>query len=226
VAADREYLKVTWMFHIEGQDEIANTSLNFSNAAVTTMDAAAVLTDLDWPTDGAALATRMTTLLTAGNLRWADYSELVAVRCAAVSTAGLELSAPLLYVLSPTVDGAFGNVNPQSTVVLSLRSNVFGPGANYGRMYLPHCMFGLMAGTPFADPIDTTNFALAADVFVEGCIDDMNFSIAEPLSAMIISQITGRASRAVLQIAIGNANDTQRRRRNQLNETYTYRDIT
>jgi len=225
VAADREYMKVTWIFHIEGTDEIANTSLNFSNSTITTMDAVTVLADLDWPTDGAAMAGRMTTLLGSANIRWADYSELVGVRVAAVGTTGLELATPKLYTLSPTVDGTAGDVNAQSTIVLSLRNSAFGPGAKFGRMYLPHTSFALLTNSPLADPSDVSAFATACETFIEGCETSMNASIAEVLNSMIISQITGRPSRAVAQIAVGNVTDTQRRRRNALPETYVFRTI-
>jgi len=226
VASDREYLKVTWIFAIEGTDEIANTSLNFSDSDDPGLDAAATLADLDWPTDGAAMAGRMTTLLGSVNIRWADYSELVAVRVAAVGTTGLELAAPLLFTLSPTVDGTASDVNAQTTIVLSLRSNVFGPGANFGRMFLPHTSFGLLTNSPLADSADVSAFATACETFIEGCNTTMNVSVSAILRAMIISQITGRASREVAQIAVGNVVDTQRRRRNALPETYTFRTIT
>ena len=225
MASDRQYLKVTWIFNIEGTDEIANTSLNFSDPGFTTLDAEVVLADLDWTVTGPAMATRMTTLLGSVNIRWADYSELAAVRVAAIGTDGLELAAPKLHTVAPTVDGTAGDVNAQSTIVLSLRSNVFGPGANFGRMYLPHTSFALLTNSPLADPTDVSAFATACDTFIEGCNTDMNVTIAAPVDAMIISGITGRESRRVNQIAVGNVTDTQRRRRNALPETYQFRTV-
>lgn len=223
MAYDREFIKITWIFNVEGTDEIANTSLNFSDPGFTTLDATAQLADMDMPTDGAALATRMTTLLGSANMRWADYSELVAVRAAAVGTTGLELAAPKLYTLSPTVDGAGANVLPQASIVLSLRSNVFGPGANYGRMYLPHTTWVLDTNTPKAQAADVSAFATQCDTFIEGCNTDMNASVANPVDAMIMTNVTGRPSRRVNQIAVGDVVDTQRRRRNQLVELYQFR---
>ena len=225
MASDRQYIKVTWIFHIEGTDEIANTSLNFSDPGALTLDAAVTLADLDWPTDGAAVATRMTTLLGSVNIRWADYSELVAVRAAAIGTDGLELAPAKVHTLVTPVDGAASDVNAQATIVMSLRSALFGVGANYGRMYLPHTSFALLTNSPLADPTDVSAFATACDTFVEGCNTDMNVSIAATLDAMIISHITGRASRRVNQIAVGNVTDTQRRRRNALPETYVFRTV-
>lgn len=226
MTADRQFLRVTWQFHIEGTDEIAVTNLNFSNPGVPGFDAVTVLDDLDWPTDGAAMATRMTTLLGSANMRWADYSELVGVRVAAVSTAGLELAAPKLFVLSPTVDGSHGDVIAQSSIVLSLRSNTFGPGGNFGRMFLPHTSWALGTNSPRADSADVSAFATACETFVEGCNTSMNVSTATEVEAKIMSLITGRESRRVNQIALGDVTDTQRRRRNALPEIYTFRTIT
>ena len=93
-------------------------------------------------------------------------------------------------------------------------------------MFLPHTSFALLTNSPLADPTDVSAFATACDTFIEGCITTMNVSVAEALNAMIISHITGRESRAVAQIAVGNVTDTQRRRRNALPETYQFRTIT
>lgn len=226
MASDRQYLKINWNFSIISTDEVATTGLAFSLLAGTSFDAEAALAEIVTATTGAALATRMQTLLASTSLLWANYSQLVSVRMAAVGTDGLELAAPKIHTVAGTVIGDNVNVLPQSTIVVSLRSMQFGPGANYGRMYLPHTSFNLNTGTPIADSNDVILVATAADTFVEGCQTDLNAALTEVVDAMIISHITGRESRGVASIAVGNVVDTQRRRRNQLNEVYAFRAIT
>jgi hypothetical protein len=228
MAYDREYLKVNWLYEVLNSDEIASTGCNFSNAASTTFDAEAALAELVPATIGANLFGRMVTLRSNASMQTANYSNLVAVRIAAMSTAGLELAAPVLYVPTPPSLGTNADVIPQASIVLSLRSNVFGPGGNYGRMYLPHCQFAFATGEAVADPGDVSAIATAADTFIEGCNTDLNAQVTPTVSAMIMTNVstpTQRESRRVNQIAIGDVTDTQRRRRNQIPETYTFRTI-
>lgn len=227
MTADREHLKVTWVFQVGTTDEIAVTGLNYSLQAGTTFSATVALGEIVTATQGAALAARMGTLLGSANMKWGNYSFLTGVRFAAVGTDGLEL-APAKFHTVPgsTHTGNDGDVIPQSSIVLSLRSNQFGPGANYGRMFLPHTSWALGIASPRAEAADVSAFANAAETFIEGCEADLNAVVTEILDTMIISQITGRASRGVSAIALGDIVDTQRRRRNRLPEIYTFRTIT
>lgn len=226
VAYDQEFLKVSWGFSILNTEEIAITSLNFTDITDPTFDALAAMGSLAAGVVGPLLVARMGTLLTATGLRWADYGRLNYVRIAGVQLSGLEYDPALLYEDTTPQAGTITNVLPQSSIVLSTRSGLSTGSANFGRMFLPYTQFALTATTPFADPVNVGNVATAFQVFVNGVEADLNASlIVNPVQASIMTQVIGGFSKEIQQIAVGNVTDTQRRRRNQLAETYVFRTI-
>ena len=100
MAYDRGFLKVTWGFTIVNTEEIAQTSLNFSEVADITFNAPAALAEINMPVVGPLVLARMQTLLSTVNIRWGDYSRLNYVRIAAVLPTGLEFDPAKLYELS------------------------------------------------------------------------------------------------------------------------------
>lgn len=229
MASDRQYLRVSWLFSISGTEEIANTSLNYSLQTGTSFDALTAFGEVNWPVIGENMGQLMGTFLSTSAVKWADYAELNAIRLAPVGVDGLELAAPKIHDITGGLQGLDGDVNAQSTIVLSLRSMQVSPGANYGRMFLPYTAFTLTANSPMAVAADVSTFANDAETFIEGCEGFMNAQVTQVLNTMIISHIstpTQRESRGVASIAVGNVVDTQRRRRNKLPETYEFRSIT
>jgi hypothetical protein len=223
---DQEFLKLTWNFTIVGTPEIAQVGLNFSDPINPVFDALASLNSIDIDVLGPLLLARMATLLGTSGLNWANYSRLNSVRVAGVLMSGLEIDPAKQFEDSTPAAGSATNIPPQSSLVVSTRSGLTTGSANFGRMYLPHTMPSLVTGTPFVGSGDTAAIVTAAATFVNGVRADINASAGPPdLNAMIMTQVTGGFSKEITQVAVGNVIDTQRRRRNQLNETYAFAPI-
>ena len=225
MAYDQGFLKITWQFTIVNTDEIALTSLNFSDPGNPTYNPAASLGEVNTAVLGAQLLARLFTLLDAPNMGWADYSRLNSVRIAAVGADGAEIGdAKIFEDLTPAAGDNTG-ILPQASIVFSTRSGGTTGSANYGRMYMPHTMLNMTAGSPFASTAVTGAVATVFQVFVNGVQSDLETAITAPLEPMIMTQVVGGTSKVITQVAVGNVTDTQRRRRNQLPETYSFRSI-
>lgn len=222
---DRGFLKVTWQFTIINTDEIAVTSLNFSDPADVTFNAPAALAEVNFPVVGPLLLARMETLLLSASIGWGNYSRLNSVRLAAVLPTGLEFDPAKLFEDATPAAGTATQVLPQASIVLSTRSGLSAGSANFGRMYLPHTSHFLGTGTARALLANVTAFATAAQTFVSGVQSDLDAVITQSVIPMIMTQVVGGTSKRVNQIAIGDVTDTQRRRRNQLPEIYQFRSI-
>jgi len=225
VPYDRGFLKVTWGFSIVNSDEIALTSLNFSDPADPTFNAPAALAEINMPVVGPLVLARMATLMATASIKWAQYSRLNYVRIAAVEPTGLEFDPAKLFEDTTPAAGTAGDVPAQASIVLSTRSGTTTGGANFGRMYLPHSAWAQLASSPFGDTADVSAFATAAQTFVSGVTSDLDAVVTQSVLPTIMTQIVGGTSKRINQIALGNVTDTQRRRRNQLPETYAFRTI-
>lgn len=225
MAYDRAFLKVTWGFTILNTDEIAVTSLNFSDPADAAFNSALALGEINMPVVGPLLLARMNTLMASASIRWAQYSRLNYVRVAAVLATGLEFDPAKLFEDTTPAAGTAGDVPAQASIVLSTRSGSSTGGANFGRMYLPHSAWAQVASSPFGDTPDVSAFATAAQTFVSGVQSDLDAVVTQSVLPMIMTQIPAGTSKRIIQIALGNVTDTQRRRRNQLPETYQFRTV-
>lgn len=222
---DQEFLRVTWGFTVLNSLEIAQTNLNLSGPDDPLWSAESAINEIDFDVTGPLLLARMNTLMANANLRWANYSLLNWVRMAAVRVTGLEYEPPLLFEDATPAAGTNAGVVPQASLVLSLRSGLSTGPARFGRMYLPHTQPNLDNPTPFVAGTVTALLATASATFVNGVASDVNAVTTQEAAAMIMTQVTGGISRRVAQVAIGNVIDTQRRRRNQLPETYAVASI-
>jgi hypothetical protein len=159
-------------------------------------------------------------LMGSTGLYWGSYSTLKSMKLAAVGTAGEYLAEPLTKDLGAGWAGASAHVPPQDTVVLSLRSGFHLGHANYGRMYLPHTIMPLQSGQAHASSSDVAALTLSAKTFLDG-INDLSSSKSHPSKIVIRSSKGAGSTKAVAEVKVGNIIDTQRRRRNQLTETYS-----
>ena len=223
MAYDRQALRFTWLYDIQGTEEIANTSYHTSGAAGWT-GAEEALDDLS-DAQMSDLYDAWILQYDVTNYVWANYSRLGALKVAAIDENGLYLTEPRIFepVTAATGDGA--NVLPQSTIVASLRSNsTIGP-ANYGRMYLPHSRIGLDTTTPFAEGSPCATLASFLATYIETSNAVTN-GLSSPSLAQILSSKGAGAAKGVQRVGIGNVTDTQRRRRNRLQETYFFEPVT
>lgn len=223
---DQEFLKVTWGFSIVNTPEEAQTGLNFSSPSSPTYDAFTALAAIDMDVLGPLLITRMTTLINGAGVHFADYGRLNTVRVAGVLMSGAEIDPPKVYEDTTPAFGGNTGIPPQVSLVCSTRSGLTSGAANFGRMYLPYTEPIIEAGTPFVAAATVATIATAFATFVNGCNTDIGANDGTQTSeAMIMTQVTGGFSKKISQVAVGNVIDTQRRRRNQLTETYSFASI-
>jgi len=215
-----QQLKITFMFTVEGTDEIADTSLSYTTAPGWT-GAAAALAELDISDAVAIRDFYNDDLMDLSHISWADYSNLVGVKIAALGTNGLYLVDPLIADTDTPDSGTAVGIPPQNTVVMSLRSGFTVGKGNYGRMYLPHTTLGTQTTSPFAASANTAAMALNGKDFLNHITSQINAATTAVVFPAIMSQAAGTPTRGVTNVAFGNVNDTQRRRRNRLQETYS-----
>lgn len=223
---DQEFLKVTWGFSIVNTPEEAQTGLNFSSPSTPNYDASLALSSIDIATLGPLLIARMTTLINGAGVHFADYGRLNTVRIAGVLLSGAEIDPAKIYEDTTPAFGGNTGIPPQVSIVCSTRSGLTSGAANFGRMYLPYTEPVIEPGTPFVAAATIATIATAFAVFVNGCNADIQANDGTQTSeATIMTQVTGGVSKKIAQVAVGNVIDTQRRRRNQLAETYSFASI-
>jgi hypothetical protein len=215
MAYEKAFLKISFLFLIGGTAEIAQTSFDASTVGAGTFDAEAALAGFDTGA-AVALSDALLDVLDNSAIWWASYSDLIGVKCAAVGTDGHYLADPLTEP-GTTQSGDNEGVPPQNSVVVSLRSSEHLGNANYGRMYLPHTGAPLETGTPRISQANAATLATA----MAGMVGAWNTELAtwpgDPL-VVIASQKGAGLNKPVLQVGCGRVVDTQRRRRNQLDE--------
>jgi hypothetical protein len=219
MAYSNQFISLRWLFRIIGTDEIAVTGLNYSTAPGWT-GAVAALGEMSAGATAPALVNRMATLMGTAQIQWAEYSRLVGIKCAAVGTDGHYLTDPLIFEDDTPAAGASLQTLPQGAIVVSLLSGFTLGAGNRGRMYLPHCHAGIVAGSAQSDDATVAFIATAAGTFINGCTDDINADTTATLFPAIMSQKGAGTAKGVTSVAVGTVNDTQRRRRNALIESY------
>jgi len=218
MAYTAQFLKFTFIFGIDGQDEIADTSISYS-AGTGWLSAATSLGELA-ATDLEDMAAALLTLYGTSGGRWADYSALIAVKAAAVGTDGKYLAEPLLWEdATPTGGTTIGNP-AQVTTVLSLGSGATLGGGNRGRMYLPHFYMSQLTNSPFTDGGQAQTLVTNAATMMAAWTTIVDGAVTSSVHPVIMSQASGGNAKRVTTLRVGNVSDTQRRRRNALVETY------
>lgn len=217
MAYAKSFVKFSFLYSIAATDEGAETSVNVSTIGSTPFDAAlflASLTDAELATVGDAYWTMVST----SGLDSAIFGDYNAVKAAAIGTDGHYLSDPKIHNFSPR-SGSSATTQAQDSVVVSLRAPTNVGGGNRGRMYLPYTSGGHVAGAPNMDPALTAQLAARAVTFVRAVNTVANALV--PSSGVVIMGRTGAGTvKSVAQVRVGDLVDTQRRRREQLAETY------
>lgn len=218
MAYSGQFLKLTWEWSVLGTDEIANTSLNFTTSPGWS-GASGQLTALGAGSHLTNIYAMMQSLVT--NLGQADYSVLHAVKAAAIGTDGTYIAEPIVYEqLSPTA-GEATQVPAQVTICASLRSGFTIGGGNYGRMYIPHCLPGMTAGSPYLNAANMADLAGLIKTFVNDVSDEVNVAGPSVVFPAIMSNKGSGTGKQIIQVGTGRVPDTQRRRRNRLDDTAT-----
>jgi len=216
---NQQFIKFTFIFSVTGEDEIADTSINYTRASGAWAGAAATLAELD---EGnlEEMGGFLVSAYGVSGGRWADYSSLAAVKAAAIGTDGHYVAEPLLWIDDDPTSGTVIGNPIQVTTVASLRSGATLGTGNYGRMYLPHFYMSQLTANPHADSTQIAGLALAVADFISACTEEINTVVTAPLYPAIMSQAGSGSAKEITEVRVGNVNDTQRRRRAQLIETY------
>jgi hypothetical protein len=211
VAFYREHILVTWGGHSGGGD-IWQCGWRFATAGLTT---------LVWPAGGFLLGPIYDALVTAfGGSLISNGACLEWVKVAQVKPDGNYARDPQDYLGEQT----FGNIStlvsgPQDSMCVSLWSGSSIGKGNHGRFYLP------WSGAN----VDRTTGRYVASLLppilarwrtaVVATTDRLNTDLgaAGPVQLVIMGSSTAKK---VTQLKIGDVMDTQRRRRNALNEMY------
>jgi hypothetical protein len=224
---DFKFLKVTFGFTIPSTDERALVNTNWAKDDGS-FDPEAYRSS--YIQGFANLMAQPLANFMGGNptyLRWANYSYLDYVRFACIGTDGKTLGVSYPYVVAPDpnphgVDTT--GIPPQMSVVGSTWNGEPYNRSNKGRLYFPHCQLLQAASSPTASAVTAEIIRDAFRSLVNAWVNVVNAELLTTnMALMIMSKV--RDSDGVTQVAVGRVNDTQRRRRAQLEEGKLYRTL-
>jgi hypothetical protein len=215
VPFDRQSIRITFNFIVSGTPEIAVTGLTL--AGEPGFNAVLALAELASHTP-ADMVTALNNALMAG-VQWADYSHLTGLKMSARGTDGIELTDSVDVAATADYHGVNTNVDAQLTEEISLWSGQTFGHANYGKMYLPHTRLGLVAGSPLATTAAQSAALSEMTTFVQAVNTWATFASGDPVVS-VMSSIGAGARKTVAFVRVGRVVDTQRRRRNKLDESY------
>jgi hypothetical protein len=220
MAYAKKFAKISYLFTVAGTDEMAVTSLDVSHPTINPNPA--VMADALFA-NGEDTYLDFLALINGSTLNHATYSALAAIKYASLDESGHYTDDPRIYTPAGTTPGSGGQTNAQLTVVASLRAaTTLGPGKR-GRMYLPHTRLTQSSGSP-----QGTGYGGVADD-VAGHISLLNTYAEAVLSGAgvcIMGQTGTGTVQRVTSVKVGSVTDTQRRHRDQLDETYATTAVT
>lgn len=156
-----------------------------------------------------------------GTVGIASGAKLSWLRMAPVGVAGNELAEAISYDAATPLPGGVTSTlhaTPQSALCVTLYSGSSFGDANYGRFYLPWNQQEINPAT--GRIIGAPAIATAAATFV-GAVNTWADSVQDDLHVVIMSQKGAGATKRAAQVWVGDVMDTQRRRRNRLDESYS-----
>lgn len=217
MAFNKPQIRVTFHHDVLGTDEVAVTGISLASDAnlVPTMPTALQMEDI---------AQAYTDLLSATTLRRPTYSVFRYAKAAPLDISGHYTAEPVTST-EYNYAGTSGDIPPQNSVVLTLRSGQTLGKGNYGRMYIPHSTMAFVNNRPFSDPSVQEPIADAGAEFV-GAINGIFGGFIVPSQVTIMGQGSlGPTSKPVTEVSVGRVVDTQRRRRAQISEEPVFSDV-
>jgi len=223
-------LRITWLFDIKNSEEVAVTGVSATEpgwtdtACETTFNA---LTNFHLD----ALDNAMLAFLTAANqgLAMAHWGRYTGVKVAAIGADGKYITDPILKMRDvPQIGTQLGPL-PQTTVCLSLRAlTSIGP-ATKGRMYIPYSTVISWDDTiaPRMLPAYAQNIAnRGAELIgsVNNALEDVPVGRSAACSILQTTPAGSTkppVSQLIHDVLVGDIVDTQRKRRNRLQEIYS-----
>ena len=214
-------LKLTWGGSIAGQDEWTNQiHLLAGDGSLEDTVQAANDTIL-----GATLAADLAAAY-GGTGGIARYQNLAWIKLSVIDPEGLLVGEPKWYdYTTPVVGTSTVNVPPQDSIVVTLTTPESRGLAYKGRIFLP-AGFGDVQGSD--GRLTSTQTNAIAQRF-KTLFDAINNGFSTVLNApyvVVASNVRTGATNRVTGVQVGNLVDTQRRRRNRLNESYATAQLT
>ena len=224
----RPSLYITWHYTINTTQETAQVGLHLATASGPS-------DPVDWleneTTTGVlqAFDTAMSKLMAVSALSWNENVRYTGLKVAALGTDGQYLADPKVFTRTTPLMATSTNANIllQASVVLSWRTGVSIGAGNRGRMYLPATgPNSWSSGSVHMPPGLVTSMAAGGAELIKDCNAAYNaLGASRPVASIVYAQPPTAGpyfnAHAISHCWVGDMVDTQRRRREQIQETYS-----
>lgn len=224
MAYDRMFTRLTWGGRI-GQlteHDIWSCGVNIALTGSTDGPGLPTAGELQTLLDGA-----LSTFHASTALQLSAGAVLLWAKAASIDPDGEYTAAPVTAettgVLGASTSGTDG---PQSSLVVTLYSGSTFGLANYGRFYLPWCMLPVARTDGRISPTDVNGAAGVAETFLNALNAWAGVSLSPTARLHNLSSKGSGASKLVVRYRVGDVKDTQRRRRNRIDEHYASGPVT
>lgn len=162
---------------------------------------------------------RLTTWFQSGNAGAAigSLAQLSWCKLALITEGGDYADEPASYETTPVSPPTTTQLPPQCAYVVSLRSGLSLGRANYGRFYVPVPTWAPGQNGGLATEAQAASARTAAKTMLKGVEADLQV-VVSTMRLVIMSNLGFGHTKLVSQLGVGRVVDTQRRRRNKLNE--------
>lgn len=139
------------------------------------------------------------------------------VKLALIGQDGQYAADPHIHEVPPISPPTTTTLPPQCAYVVSLRSGMGLGRANYGRFYVPTPTWLVGQQGGLATEVQATGARGAAKTMLRGVEADLQMALSS-IRLAIMSNLAFGTTKLVTELGVGRVIDTQRRRRNKLNE--------
>lgn len=224
MAYDRRHVYLTFGGALAGSEQWT-TGLRFGHPEAGTGDHNVTVeewTALRATDPASSLFAVLNTWFTSGNSGAAigALAKLSWVKLAYVDLDGRYVMDPWVAEQAAVTPPVTTPLPPQCSYVISLRSGSGIGRANYGRMYTPPPTWLVGQNNGLATTTEASNARTAAKTMITGIRSRLNSQIPG-VQPLLMSKLGLGETKAVTEVGVGLVVDTQRRRRNQLNEATT-----
>lgn len=213
-------LKLTWGGSIAGQDEWTN-QIHLLAGDGSLEDTVAAFNDT-------SLALNMAGDIAdayGGTGGLARYENLSWIKLSVIDQEGLLVGEPKWYdYTTPVIGTSTFNVPPQDSIVVTLTTAESRGLAYKGRIFLPAGFGDVQGADGRLTPAQTSSIATRFKTFFDAVNDGFSVVVNAPY-VVVASNVRTGATNRVTGVQVGNLVDTQRRRRNRLNEAYSSADL-
>lgn len=172
--------------------------------------------------DPATISGIIETFVTAGTTAWVDDIAYRWVKLAHVGTTGDYLRDPRVHETAAPVVGTISTRHPlQVAWCVTLASGSTLGRANFGRFYLPPLGYNRQSGSGAVATTSVQAVLTNVSTMLDGIRDHARRGpVSAPYELLIMSELGTGRTKPVAEVRLGCVPDTQRRRRNRLDENY------